>query len=124
MWDFSICHVLVIIDHRTRRLVHIGMTRNPTLDWAKQQVRDACPWEGPKFIIHDNDGICGQFGRGQKFRCAALLHGSVSRDATMNPSPSMARYSVPLPVTHPLQALPKREVEHGPQRQRRHDGDI
>jgi transposase InsO family protein len=70
MWDFSICYVLVLIDHRTRRLVHIGMTRNPTLDWVKQQVRDACPWEGPRFIIHDNDGIFGPFGRGQKFRCA------------------------------------------------------
>jgi hypothetical protein len=62
--------VLVIVDHRTRRLVHIGMTRNPTLGWVKQQIRDACPWAGPKFIIHDNDGIFGQYGRRQRFRCA------------------------------------------------------
>ena len=32
MWDFSICFVLVIIDHRTHRLVPVGMTRNSTLD--------------------------------------------------------------------------------------------
>ena len=58
MWDFSIGYVWVLIDHRTRRLVHIGMTRNPTLDWVKQQVRDACPWEGPRFISSNGCSRC------------------------------------------------------------------
>ena len=41
----------------------------PSLGWVKQQIRDACPWECPRFIIHD-DGIFGQFGQGQEHRCA------------------------------------------------------
>ena len=31
---------------------------------------DACPWEGPRFIIHDNDGIFGPFGPKRVVRCA------------------------------------------------------
>ena len=67
MCEVSICYVLVMIDHRTRRLVHIGMTRNPTLNSVKQQIRDACPWQGPKFIIHDNDGSSVSMGGARGF---------------------------------------------------------
>ncbi|NCG19233.1 MAG: transposase [Rhodobacterales bacterium] len=36
----------------------------------KQPIQDACPWKGPKYIIHDNDSILGPYGRDQQFRCA------------------------------------------------------
>jgi len=32
--------------------------------WVKQQIREATAWDQiPRFLLHDNDGVCGQFGR-------------------------------------------------------------
>jgi putative transposase len=71
MWDFSVCYILVIQELRTRRIVHVNITRKPSLNWVKQQIRDAFPWdEGPTFLLHDNDGIFGQFGMARPYRCA------------------------------------------------------
>jgi transposase InsO family protein len=70
MWDYSVCYVLVVLEHRTRRVVSMSVTRNPTLSWLKQQIRDACPWGDVRFLIHDNDGIYGQYGKGGGPRCA------------------------------------------------------
>ncbi|MBN1653943.1 MAG: transposase, partial [Deltaproteobacteria bacterium] len=37
------------------------------LDWVKQQIREISPYgEGPRFLIHDNDGVFGQFGGRKK----------------------------------------------------------
>ncbi len=64
LWDYSLCHVLAIMAVDTRRIVHIAMTRHPTLDWVKQQIREATPFGViPRYLIHDNDGIFGQLGR-------------------------------------------------------------
>jgi hypothetical protein len=49
--------LLVIIELKIKTVVHVNVTRSPSLSWLKQQIRDACPWDGPRFIIHDNDGI-------------------------------------------------------------------
>jgi putative transposase len=70
MWDDSVCYVLVVLEHRTRRVVATSVTRHPTLSWLKQQIRDACPWDDVRFLIHDNDGIYGQYGKGRGPRCA------------------------------------------------------
>ena len=70
------CTVLANIDHRTRELVQVAVTRQPSLNWLKQQIRDACPWDGPRFLIHDNDGIFGRLGPKSGYRSAldAWLH--------------------------------------------------
>ncbi len=48
----------------SRRIVHANVTTNPTLSWVKQQIREATAWERtPRFLVHDNDGAFGQFGR-------------------------------------------------------------
>jgi hypothetical protein len=48
----------------SRRIVHVNVTTNPTLPWVKQQIREAAAWgQTPRFLVHDNDGIFGQFGR-------------------------------------------------------------
>jgi len=47
----------------SRKLIHFNVTEHPTLEWTKQQVRNACFEEQPKFLIHDNDGKFGQLGR-------------------------------------------------------------
>ena len=53
---FRTIFVFVIIELGSRRVVHFGVTRNPTDKWAAQQLREATPFgEGPRYLIHDND---------------------------------------------------------------------
>jgi putative transposase len=60
---FSVAYVFVIMEVGSRRVVHANVTTNPTLAWVKQQVREATAWDqDPRFLVHDNDGIFGQFG--------------------------------------------------------------
>jgi len=61
---FAVAYIFVIMEIGSRRIVHVNVTRNPTLSWVKQQIREATPWGNtPRFLVHDNDGIFGQYGR-------------------------------------------------------------
>lgn len=61
---FAVAHVFVIMEIDSRRIVNVDVTSNPSLRWVKQQIREATPWGPvPRFLIHDNDGIFGQYGR-------------------------------------------------------------
>jgi putative transposase len=63
LWNYSVRYVLVLMELRSRRVVHVAVTASPTLTWVKQQVREATPFGSvPRFLVHDNDGIFGQFG--------------------------------------------------------------
>jgi putative transposase len=64
-------YIFVVIELRSRQVVWINATPNPSLDWVKAQIRQAAPFDsGPKFLIHDNDGIFGQFRKSKRpFRC-------------------------------------------------------
>jgi len=54
-------YVFVIMELSSRKIVHFGVTEDPSLPWVKQQIRHATPWgEYPRFLIHDNDGIFGR----------------------------------------------------------------
>jgi hypothetical protein len=56
--------VFVVMEISTRRIVHCNVTESPALDWVKIQIRDIAAFDGkPRFLLHDNDGILGQFGR-------------------------------------------------------------
>ena len=69
LWNYEVRYVLIILHHETRRVVHHAVTAHPNLEWLKHQLREAMPWdEGPRFLLHDNDGIYGQLGRGGRFR--------------------------------------------------------
>ncbi len=40
----------------SRRVIHVGVTRNPTDAWTAQQLREATPFgQGPKYLIRDRD---------------------------------------------------------------------
>jgi len=53
---FRTLFVFVIIELGSRRLVHFGVTRNPTDAWLAQQLREATPFGvGPRYLIRDND---------------------------------------------------------------------
>ena len=61
---FAVAYVFVIMEIGSRRIVHVNVTSNPTWPWVKQQIREAtASGEEPRFRIHDNDGIFGQYGR-------------------------------------------------------------
>ena len=46
----------MIIELGSRRMVHFGVTRNPTDEWTAQQLREATSFAGgPRFLIRDND---------------------------------------------------------------------
>ncbi len=62
LWNYSARHVLIILALHNRRVVHVAVTQSPTLGWVKQPIREATSWdETPRFLIHDNDAIFGQY---------------------------------------------------------------
>jgi putative transposase len=49
-----------IVEHRSRRVVHLGVTRHPTDEWVTQQLREATPYgERPRFLLQDHDSKYG-----------------------------------------------------------------
>lgn len=55
---FKMLYVLIIINHGSRKIEHFAVTTNPNLDWVKQQIRNATPYDHkPKYLIHDNDSV-------------------------------------------------------------------
>ena len=62
---FRVPYVFVIMELASRKLIHFNVTEHPTLDWTKQQVRNACFEEQPKFLLHDKDGKFGHLGHPQ-----------------------------------------------------------
>ncbi len=55
-WLFRQWYIFVVMELKTRRIVHTGVTKFPTDDWTAQQLREATPWgKGPKYLIRDRD---------------------------------------------------------------------
>jgi putative transposase len=51
-----------IIELKSRKVIHLGVTHAPTDDWLAQQLREATPYgQAPKYLIRDNDS---KFGAG------------------------------------------------------------
>jgi len=58
MATFRILYVFVVIEHTTRRILHVNVTAHPTAQWTLQQLREAIPSDhGYRFLIHDRDSI-------------------------------------------------------------------
>ena len=55
-WLFRPWHIFVIIELKTRWIVHSAVTTSPTNEWTAQQLREATPWgQGPKYLTRDRD---------------------------------------------------------------------
>ena len=55
---FRIVYVFVVMEHASRRLLHVNSTARPTAAWTLQQLHEAIPSDhGYRFIIHDRDAI-------------------------------------------------------------------
>jgi transposase InsO family protein len=49
-----------IIDLKSRKVIHMNVTRSPTDSWVAQQLREATPYgEKPRYLIRDNDSKFG-----------------------------------------------------------------
>ena len=58
MTVFRILYVLVVMEHASRRLIHLDATAHPTAAWTLQQLRESIPSDHEyRFIIHDRDAI-------------------------------------------------------------------
>jgi putative transposase len=55
---FRSLYVLVVIEHASRRLLHLNATAHPSAAWTLQQLRETIPSDHQyRFIIHDRDAI-------------------------------------------------------------------
>jgi putative transposase len=55
---FRILYVFVMIEHASRRLLHVNVTAHPTAQWTRQQFREAIPADHTyRILIHDRDAI-------------------------------------------------------------------
>jgi len=77
---FRVLYVVVVMEIASRKVMHLHVTEHPTLEWTKQQIRNVCFEGQPKFLLHDNDGKFGQFGRplivenaGKRVSCRSAL---------------------------------------------------
>ena len=50
-----------VIELKSRKVIHVNVTRSPTDHWVAQQLREATPYgQAPKYLIRDNDRKFGQ----------------------------------------------------------------
>ncbi len=58
---FRTVYAFFIVELSSRRVVHFGVTSNPTDAWVAQQLREATPFGlTPRFLIRDRDSKYGQ----------------------------------------------------------------
>jgi hypothetical protein len=50
----------MVLSHDRRRVMHRNVTEHPSEEWTAQQIREAFPWEAPKYLIRDRDAIFGR----------------------------------------------------------------
>ena len=59
-WLFRTWYIFVVMELKTRRIVHVAVTTSPTDEWTAQQLREATPWgESPKYILYVRDSKYG-----------------------------------------------------------------
>jgi hypothetical protein len=50
-----------IIEQKSRKVIHVNVTRAPTDPWVAQQLREATPYgQAPKYLIRNNDKKFGK----------------------------------------------------------------
>jgi hypothetical protein len=58
--SFRLLYGFLILQHRRRVIVWLGVTAHPTAEWIARQLTEAYAWaQGPQYIIRDRDGVYG-----------------------------------------------------------------
>src|SRR5258708_38429967 len=59
--SFRLLYGLLILRHRRRQIMWLGVTANPTAEWIARQVTEACGWAAaPDYVVRDRDRAYGQ----------------------------------------------------------------
>jgi putative transposase len=57
---FRILYTLIVLGHDRRKIIHFGVTENPTQVWLAHQIAEAFPWDsGPRHLLRDRDASYG-----------------------------------------------------------------
>jgi transposase InsO family protein len=57
---FKTLHVLLLITHGRREVVHLAVTAHPAAAWVWRHLVEATPWgRRPKHLLRDRDGVYG-----------------------------------------------------------------
>ena len=58
---FRLVYVFVVIEHRSRRLIHCNVTTHPSAAWTLQQLRETTGFQRRyDYLLHDRDSIFAQ----------------------------------------------------------------
>ena len=78
--------VCVVLAHDRRSILHMGATARPTSAWARQQLREAFPWEATaRFLLHDRDAIFDAAFRRSVDACGLASVRTAPRSPWQNP---------------------------------------
>ena len=67
---FQIIYVFVVMDLKSREVIHFNITKAPSLPWIKQQIREiSMRNKSPRFLIHDNAESFGQYKIRRRIPC-------------------------------------------------------
>jgi transposase InsO family protein len=59
--SFRLLYGFLVLRHRRRRIMWLGVTANPTAEWISRQLTEACGWEAtPDYIVRDRDCVYGK----------------------------------------------------------------
>src|SRR6266850_7423648 len=59
--SFRLLYGFLILRHRRRRIMWLGVKTNPTAEWIARQLKEACGWEAiPDYIVRDRDCVYGE----------------------------------------------------------------
>jgi transposase InsO family protein len=84
--NFATYHVFLVFDHGRRRVIHFAVTRNPSMNWVIQQLRESMPFGlQPKYLFRDNDGIYGNGVRAFLESCGITEVRTAYRSPWQNP---------------------------------------
>ena len=54
---FQLLYVFAVMEHASRRIIDINVTRHPTAAWTTQQLREAVDTDAHQYLLRDRDSI-------------------------------------------------------------------
>ena len=58
--SFRLLYGLLILAHRRRKILWLGVTAHPSAEWIARQLTEAFGWEqAPRYIVRDRDRVYG-----------------------------------------------------------------
>jgi hypothetical protein len=83
---FRLLYALIVLGHDRRRIIHFGVTQNPTQVWLARQMTEAFPWDtAPRYLLRDRDASYGQAFRDRVRAMAIKEIVTAARSPWQNP---------------------------------------